>query len=202
VYAVRIAKRSKLRLLSSPRPVVQQQMPPLTHKNLSIEKVPPRPTKPMKFAFSLVPMTAAAALLHHGLPASAAAAPGAAEAKLTAPSLLRGGAAASSGPDGGLRAALLELARGSAGAGDAGRNLVVQQQSCWNAASAPNVNQVPCDSLSGCYENASYLADTKADAINEGVSYCGSHLFMTYFNGVHANDDGRPWITNCCSSSD
>jgi hypothetical protein len=156
----------------------------------------------MKFAFSLVPMTAAAAFLHHGLPAAAAAAPRAAEAKLTAPSLLRGGAAASSGPDDGLRAALLELARGSAGAGDAGRNLLEQQNKCWSATSAQDVTQVPCDSLSGCNEGVDYLADTEADAVNEGISYCGTsvHVFMTYTTGVYPNDDGRPWHAQCCSS--
>lgn len=155
--------------------------------------------KTMKFAFSLVPMTAAAALLHHGLPAAAAAS-GAAEAKVTAPSLLRGGAA-SSGPGGGLRGPSLELARGSGGAADAGRNLEIQQQACWSATSVQDITQVPCDSLSGCYDGVDYLADTQADAINEGISYCGTtiHNFMTYSTGDHPGDDGRPWNAQCCS---
>jgi hypothetical protein len=161
----------------------------------------------MKFTFSLVSMTAAASLLHQGLPAADAAAAtsavasGPAEAKIVAPSLLRG-SAASSGSGGSLRGPSAELAGGSAaGAGDAGRNLAVQDQLCWSATSGEAV-QVPCYSLSGCYDGVDYLAATQTDATNEGTSYCGSHLFTTYSTGVHPNDDEGPWHAQCCSSSD
>lgn len=156
----------------------------------------------MKFTFSLVPMTAAAALLHQGLPAAAFAsgapvASGAAEDKIAAPYLLRG-STASSGPGGGLRGPLLELTD----PGDAGRNLLIQDQLCWSATSGQAV-QVPCSSLKGCFDdNGEFLAHTQADAINEGTSYCGSHLFTTFSTGVHPNDDGGPWNAQCCTSSD